>query len=324
MKRALLALMIGGGCGGQEAPPPSPGAPSHPPSFAFVEAEGVPTVTWCGRRDKPHLLESGGSGLALFDYDGDGDLDLYFVNGWRLDGEKIVERGRNALYRNKGDGTFEDVTGAAGVGDDGWGCGVAVGDVDGDGDPDLFVTNFGPDVLYVNRGDGTFERAKDPPGIDGWSTGAVFFDADGDGDEDLFVGAYVDCTLDEVLRAKPTLDWHGRKVMLGPFGLNGKRNAYFENTGGGRFVEATAKAGLADAGDFFSFGVAALEALSCGVPVLASKPYSPSLNGMTVMTGGVPVRVSSTYRPSLGAVSIRGGVPVQTSTPYTPSQTMWK
>jgi len=264
MKRALLALMIGGGCGGKEAPPPSPA----PPPFLFVETEGVPTVVWCGRREKPHLLESGGSGLALFDYDGDGDLDLYLVNGWRLEGEKVIERGKNALYRNRGDGTFEDVTEAAGVGDDGWGCGVAVGDVDGDGHPDLFVTNFGPDVLYLNRGDGTFERAKDPPGIDGWSTGAVFFDADGDGDEDLFVAAYVDCTLDEVLRAKPTLDWHDRKVMLGPFGLAGKRNAYFENTGGGRFVEATAKAGLEDKGAFFSFGVAALDLDGDGDPDL--------------------------------------------------------
>ena len=258
MKRALLALLIGGGCGGTEAPPPSP-VPPGPPPFHFVEALGVPAVTWCGRREKPHILESGGSGLALFDYDGDGDLDLYLVNGWRLEGAEVKERGRNALWRNKGDGTFEDVTEAAGVGDDGWGTGVAVGDIDGDGKKDLFVTNFGPDVLYVNRGDGTFERTKDPPGIDGWSTGAVLFDADGDGDEDLYVAAYIDCTLEQVLRAKPTLDWHGVKVMLGPFGLEGKRNAYFENTGGGKFVEATAKAGLTDVGAYFSFGVIALD-----------------------------------------------------------------
>jgi hypothetical protein len=255
MRRALLALAIWGGCGGQEAPaPPSPA----PPPFHFTE-ESVPTVVWCGRKEKPHLLESGGSGLALLDYDGDGDLDLYVVNGWRLDGEKVAERGRNALWRNRGDGTFEDVTEQAGVGDDGWGCGAAVGDVEGDGDPDLFVTNFGKDVLYVNRGDGTFARARDPPGIDGWSTGAVFLDADGDGDEDLYVAGYIDCTLDEVLLAKPTLEWHGTKVMFGPFGLEGKRNAYFENAGGGRFVEATAKAGLLDAGAYFSFGVMALD-----------------------------------------------------------------
>ncbi len=257
MRRALVALLIGGGCGGTD---PSPAPPPLPaPAFHFVEVKGVDTVTWCGRRDKPHILESGGSGLALFDYDLDGDLDLYLVNGWRLEGAEVKEKGRNALWRNRGDGTFEDVTEKAGVGDDGWGCGVATGDVDGDGDPDLFVTNFGPDVLYVNRGDGTFARAKDPPGIDGWSTGAVFFDADGDGDEDLYVAAYIDATLEDVLRAKPTLDWHGVKVMLGPFGLEGKRNAYFENLGGGKFADATAKAGLTDVGAYFSFGVVALD-----------------------------------------------------------------
>jgi len=265
--RAVLLVAAGllAGCGGESKPEPPRVPPAAEPDvapFSFVDvaaAAGVRAVTWCGRPAKPHILESGGTGLALLDYDGDGDLDLYLVNAWRLDGAEIVEKGRNVLYRNRGDGTFEDVTEAAGVGDDGWGCGVAVGDPDGDGDPDLFVSNFGPDVLYLNDGDGTFTRAPDPPGIDGWSTGAVFFDADGDGDEDLFVAAYIDCTLDGVLHAKPTLDWKGAKVMLGPFGLEGKANRYFENRGGNRFVEATKAAGLEDKGLYYSFGVAALD-----------------------------------------------------------------
>jgi len=232
------------------------------PAFSFVDvarSAGLTAPTWCGREDKPHLLESGGTGLALFDYDGDGDLDLYLVNGWRLAGTEVVERGRNLLYRNRGDGHFEDVTAAAGVGDDGWGVGVTVGDVDLDGDPDLFVTNFGRDVLYLNQGDGSFGRAPDAPSIDGWSTGAVFFDADLDGDPDLFLAGYVDCSLEQVLEAEPTLFWKGRQVMLGPFGLEGKANAYFENQGGGRFREATQSAGLDDTGLFFSFAVAALD-----------------------------------------------------------------
>ncbi len=220
---------------------------------------GLTAATWCGRPEKPHILESGGTGLALFDYDRDGDLDLYLVNGWRLEGDEVVERGRNLLYRNRGDGAFDDVTGRAGVGDDGWGTGVAVGDVDGDGEPDLFVSNFGPDVLYRNRGDGSFERLADAPGIDGWSTGAVLFDADGDGDEDLYLGAYIDCTLDEVLTAEPRLDWEGMKVMFGPFGLEGLGNRFFENLGGGRFEDATGSAGLEDVGLFYSFGVAAAD-----------------------------------------------------------------
>lgn len=222
-------------------------------------AAGLQATTWAGRPERPHLLESGGSGAALFDYDGDHDLDVYLVNGWRLNGERVVERGRNRLFRNRGDGHFDDVTEQAGVGDDGWGAGVAVGDVDADGDEDLFVTNFGPDVLYLNGGDGTFSRQATPPGIDGWSTSAVLFDADRDGDLDLYVGAYVDCTLDEVLQATPDLVWKGMEVMLGPFGLEGLANRFFENTGGGLFRDSTEAAGLTDKGLYYTFGVAATD-----------------------------------------------------------------
>jgi hypothetical protein len=267
---ALLALgfLLLGACGAPGEPPPAAPAEAAELPFYFtdVAAEaGLIAPTWCGRKEKPHLLESGGTGLALFDYDGDGDLDLYLVNGWRLEGETVAERGTNVLYRNRGDGTFEDVTTEAEVGDDGWGTGVAVGDPNGDGLPDLFVSNFGPDVLYENRGDGTFQKAAGAPGIDGWSTGAVFFDADGDGDEDLFVAAYIDCTLEEVLGAEPTLEWNGVPVMLGPFGLEGGANRYFENlggetSGGGRFREATEEAGLTDVGLYYSFAVAAFDA----------------------------------------------------------------
>ena len=233
--------------------------------FWFVDtaaAAGLDAPTWCGSRAKPHILESGGSGLALVDYDGDGDLDLYLVNAWRLEDGRVAERGRNRLYRNRGDGTFDDVTEHAGVGDDGWGNGVAVGDANGDGELDIFVTNFGPDVLYTNRGDGTFARsdsASGGPGLAGWSTGAVFFDPDGDGDEDLFVAAYIDTTMAEVLAAKPTLEWQGQAVMKGPFGYEGAENRFFENLGGGRFRDATAAFGLVDVGKYYSFGVEALD-----------------------------------------------------------------
>jgi len=225
----------------------------------IAAAAGVTAPTWCGREAKPHIMESNGTGLALLDYDGDGDLDLYLVNGWRLEGSKVSERGENRLYRNEGDARFADVSKRAGVGDDGWGSGVGVGDIDGDGAPDLMVTNFGTDVLYRNRGDGTFEPLADGPGIDGWSAGAVLFDADADGDQDLYLTAYIDCTMEEVLEAEPELDWEGLKVMLGPFGLEGLGNAYFENTGDGRYRDATAQAGLEDVGLYYSFGVAALD-----------------------------------------------------------------
>jgi hypothetical protein len=266
----LLALLVGvavaGGARGADPAPSAGDAPPASPPFHFEDVArqaGLDRATWCGSPVKAHILESGGSGLALVDYDGDGDLDLYLVDGWRLEGAegafRVAERGRSRLYRNAGDGTFEDVTERAGVGFDGWGTGVAAGDYDGDGWIDLLVTSFGPDVLYRNRGDGSFATVPGAPSIDGWSTGAAFFDADSDGDLDLFLAAYIDCTLEQVLGARRDLQWQGIPVMRGPFGLEGLANRYFENLGGGRFREATAAAGLTDVGLFYSFGVAALD-----------------------------------------------------------------
>jgi len=233
--------------------------------FRFVDVAprlGLTRVLEAGRPGKDHLLDSAGAGAGFLDYDKDGRLDVYLVNGWRLDGETVVARGKNALYHQRADGSFEDVTDAAGVGGEGeWGSGLAVADYDNDGWPDILVTSFGRNVLYRNLGNGRFENVARQTGIEspGWNTGASFFDADGDGWLDLYIAQYIDCTLDDVLKAKRTLWWRGlEQVAFGPFGLKGAPDHFFRNIKG-RFVEATEQAGLKDLGLGFGFAARAAD-----------------------------------------------------------------
>jgi hypothetical protein len=234
----------------------------EPSAFVFTDAAaqaGLHRVILAGRPDKDHLLDSAGNGVAWVDYDRDGLLDAYLVNAWRVEGSKVVEKGRNALYRNQGDGTFRDVTDKAGVAGSGdWGSGVTVADFDADGWPDLLVTQFGPNLLYRNRGDGTFENLAGRAGLEspGWNTGASFLDADADGDLDVYIARYIDCSEAEVLAARPSLDWKGgEKVAMGPFGLDGARDLFFLSDGKGNFQDATEAAGLEDKAEGFGFAV---------------------------------------------------------------------
>ena len=243
---------------------PRVAAPAAPGPFHFTDVAarvGLTRVLEAGRPDKDHLLDSAGAGAAFLDYDKDGRLDIYLVNGWRLEGPQVVARGQNALYRQRPDGTFEDVTDTAGVGGEGqWGSGVAVADYDNDGWPDILVTTFGRNVLYRNLGNSRFENVAARVGIEaaGWNTAAAFFDADGDGWLDLYVAQYVDTTLDDVLKAKPSLSWRGlEQVAFGPFGLKGPDH-FFRNVKG-RFVDATEEAGMKDLALGFGFAVRALD-----------------------------------------------------------------
>jgi enediyne biosynthesis protein E4 len=218
---------------------------------------GLNATIVSGGAKKNYVLEVNGSGTCWLDYDGDGWLDLYLVNGSTLDAlqGKTASRTRNHLYRNKGDGTFEDVTERAGAPGRGWGFGCVAADYNNDGHIDLFVANFGPNILYRNRGDGTFEDVTGKAGVGGgdiWHAGAAFGDYDLDGHLDLFVPGYLDFNI-----ADPefkTCEYRGLKVhACGPLGYRGAPNALYRNNGDGTFTEVTAKAGVTDGDLRFSF-----------------------------------------------------------------------
>jgi hypothetical protein len=248
-------------------------AASDPPRPRFVDVAGearLEVVTRSGGADKSHLLESTGNGVVVADYDRDGWPDLYFVaaEAFVVGRAGVVARepGRGALYRNQGNWGgpfgFADVSARADVGDDGYGSGGCAGDVDADGEVDVYVTAFGPDRLYRNRGDGSFAEEAATRGVatPGWSVACAFFDADRDGDHDLFVTRYVEASWDEVLSARRTRRWRGEVwVMDGPRGLPESRNVYYRNDGAGRFREATAEAGFDAGNGGYSLGVQVLD-----------------------------------------------------------------
>ena len=222
----------------------------------------LPWKMYCGGPTKDHILESSCGGVALFDYDGDGLLDIYLVTAPELTPTRDRVPHRNALYRNLGGWKFEDVSRKAGVDLAAWGSGVCAGDVDGDSRLDLYVTNWGANALFRNRGDGTFTNVAAAAGVaaGGWSTGCTFFDADGDGDLDLYVARYVETTWESVVRARRTQSWRGGpQIMVGPAGLPGEADLFFENVGHGRFVEATDRHGLSDRSRAYGYSVVATD-----------------------------------------------------------------
>jgi hypothetical protein len=262
-----VAEPVYGGHASAMGPPPTRVAPSDdaalgPSPAAFVERPALTAKTYCGGPTKDHILESGGSGLALVDYDQDGRLDVYLVTAEELTPARERIPRKNTLYRNLGNWTFEDVSARAGLDAAAWGSGVCAGDFDDDGRIDLYVTNWGPNLLFRNRGDGTFADVATAAGVGagGWSTGCTFFDSDADGDLDLYVVRYVRTSDDELRRAQRTLQWRGGPAtMVGPVGLPGEADLYFENRGDGTFVEATSAAGLTDPAGAYGFGVVATD-----------------------------------------------------------------
>ena len=221
-------------------------------------AAGITYRNVFGGEEKQYILESHGSGAAFFDHDSDGDLDLYIANGATFATYRDRSGPGNALYRNRGDGTFVEITREAGVGDAGWGGGVAVGDIDNDGRPDLYVTNYGANVLYRNRGGDRFADATQAAGVGGdqYSASAAFFDYDRDGDLDLYVANYVVFDA-EHLPTKPKLCtfFSGLRVYCGPKGLVGAPDVLYRNEGDGAFTDVTQASGVATANRYYGLGV---------------------------------------------------------------------
>ena len=214
-----------------------------------------------GTPEKQYIPETLGSGVALIDYDNDGWLDIYLVNSLTYDGfAGKAPPTHAALFRNNHDGTFTDVTAKAGVANDRWGIGVAVGDYDNDGWPDIYVTNYGKNRLYRNNHDGTFTDRAEQAGVavGTWSTGATFGDYDGDGRLDLFVPGYVHFDGDRPpLPGSPQTiglsgcQFRGVEVMCGPRGLKGERDHLFHNNGNGTFTDVSDHAGVNDPAAFY-------------------------------------------------------------------------
>jgi enediyne biosynthesis protein E4 len=273
MRRTLLvaAAAAACACGGERSVPgPAPASASvsvaatsalSPARIAFTdvsESSGLTAFTHVsGGAEKLHLLESVGGGVAWLDYDGDGDLDAYLTNGSAFGNDGTGAR--DALFRNDA-GRFTDVSAETGVGDAAWTLGVTVADYDEDGRPDVYLTNYGPDVLLHNEG-GRFRDVTKAAGLGeaSWSTGAAFFDLEGDGDLDLYVAAYMDYRPGDKPASTEYCEYRGVMVSYGPRGMKGARDRLYEQVSPGRFRDVT-EAQRIDEGLAYGFQVLAFDA----------------------------------------------------------------
>ena len=238
----------------QSPTPESSSEPAGPYGVQFrdvADSAGLThTVFYGGVEQVKYIVEANGCGVAFYDYDNDGWLDVFVLNGSRLGGFPAGQEPSNRLYRNNRDGTFTDVTREAGLVRSGWANSVCIGDFDNDGNDDLFVTYWGQNVLYRNNGNGTFTDVTEDAGLGGfpdrWNAGATFVDYDRDGHLDLFVANYVEADLERLPLPGQgnNCEWKGVPVFCGPRGMRGTKNYLYRNNGDGTFTEVSEEAGM--------------------------------------------------------------------------------
>ena len=252
-------------------------------SFVDVSrSAGIDFHLTCGSLEKRYITESMCGGIAVFDYDNDGWMDIFLVNGSTLEDLPAGKCHPSKLYRNNHDGTFTDVTAKAGLTHCGWGFGVAVGDYDNDGWEDLYITYLDGAVLYHNNHDGTFTDVTSKAGVGNagrWGTSAAFGDYDNDGYLDLYVANYVDLDLDHLpeFGVGPFCQYRGISVSCGPRGLRGGRDRLYHNNGDGTFTDVTEKLNI-DPGSYYGLGVLWLDYdLDGCLDLYVANDSSPSL-----------------------------------------------
>jgi hypothetical protein len=260
-----VILAISAVCGwGQQSKPESAVNPIANFTDGAEKAGLTMQEIFGGVSTKKYIIETTGTGVAIFDYDNDGWPDIFLVNGTRLEQPAKGAAPSNHLYRNNHDGTFTDVTAKAGLVATGWGQGVCVGDYDNDGWEDLYVTYYGKNRLYHNQA-GVFTEVGEKTGVAGsgkaWGTGCAFVDYDRDGQLDLVVANYVDFDLATAPAPgeRPTCMWKGVPVMCGPRGLPGAKNILYHNRGDGTFEDVTTKAHIDRTDGHYAFSVSTLD-----------------------------------------------------------------
>jgi len=273
--RVLLTALISLAVVSTAAQTPARSSAPQIANFIDVAAKAGLTMknVFGGVDSKKYIIETTGTGVAIFDYDNDGWPDIFFVNGTTLEDMKAGKSGpTNHLYHNNHDGTFTDVTEKAGLADaTGWGQGVCVGDYDNDGWQDLYVTYYGKNRLYHNE-QGVFKLVSEKAGVAGngkeWGAGCAFVDYDRDGHLDLFVANYVDFDVTTAPEPgeRPSCMWKGAPVMCGPRGLPHHKNILYHNRGDGTFEDVTVKAHIDQTNGHYGLGVSTLDFDNDGWP----------------------------------------------------------